>query len=125
MATALNGDVLAAKDFIPGVLWDHQLYELDVFGIPAGDPNRSRAMDFIRYATGSAPLAGVADWVPYGPARRSALALVKTNPETGTAMMPLLPTAPQNFRHAFAIDDGWWLEHGTALASRWQAFVSQ
>jgi putative spermidine/putrescine transport system substrate-binding protein len=125
MATALNGDVIASKDFTPGILWDHQLYELDVFGIPSGDPGRSRAMDFIRFATGSAPLAGVADWVPYGPARRSALALVKTNPETGAAMTPLLPTAPQNFRHAFAIDDGWWLAHGAAIASRWQAFVSQ
>src|SRR5438874_1490177 len=31
MATALNGDVQAQKDFTPGVIWDHQLYELDVF----------------------------------------------------------------------------------------------
>ena len=64
-------------------------------------------------------------WVPYGPARRSAFALVKTNPETGAAMRPLLPTAPENFHHAFAIDDGWWLAHGAAIASRWQEFVSR
>ena len=125
MVTALNGDVANLKGFTPGILWDHQLYEMDVFGIPAGDPNRGRALDYIAYATGSAPLAGVASRVPYGPARHSALALVKANPETGQAMAPLLPTAPENFRNAFAVDDGWWLAHGAAIAPRWQEFVSQ
>jgi putative spermidine/putrescine transport system substrate-binding protein len=125
MATALNGDVQAGKDFTPGVIWDHQIYELDVFGVPAGNPNKNRAMDFIAYATGSAPLAAMANWVAFGPARRSSIALVKNNPETGTPMRPLLPTAPENFQHAFAIDDGWWLAHGDAIAARWQEFVSQ
>jgi putative spermidine/putrescine transport system substrate-binding protein len=123
MATALNGDVQAQKEFTP--IWDHQLYELDVFGIPAGDPNKKAALDYIAYATSSAPLAGVASWVAYGPARHSSLVLVKNNPETGAVMRPLLPTAPQNFRHAFAIDDGWWLAHGAAIAPRWQEFVSR
>jgi len=123
MVTALNGDVQAQKEF--AAIWDHQLYELDVFGIPAGDPKKKAALDYIAYATASAPLAGVASWVAYGPARHSSLALVKNNPETGTAMLPLLPTAPQNFRHAFAIDDGWWLAHGAAIAPRWQEFVSR
>jgi putative spermidine/putrescine transport system substrate-binding protein len=126
MATALNGDVYqsARKDFAPGVIWDHQLYELDVFGIPAGDPRRKRALDFIAFATGSGPLAHVAEWVPYGPARRSSLALVGRNRETGAAMRPFLPTAPENFKHAFAVDEGWWLKHGAALASRWQILVA-
>jgi putative spermidine/putrescine transport system substrate-binding protein len=125
MATALNGDIDNLKDFTPGVVWDHQLYEMDVFAVPAGDPNKNRALDYIATVTRSAPLAGVASWVPYGPARRSSLPLVKPNPETGQAMAALLPTAPGNFRNAFAIDDGWWLAHGASLASRWQEFVSQ
>jgi putative spermidine/putrescine transport system substrate-binding protein len=98
---------------------------MDVFAIPAGNPNKERALDFIAFATGSDALAGVANWVAFGPARHSAIALVKTNPELGTQMRPLLPTAPENFRHAFAVDDGWWLAHGPALASRWREFVSQ
>lgn len=125
MATALNGDVRTDKDFAPGVIWDHQLYELDVFAIPAGNSNKSRALDYITYATGSAPLAAMANWVAFGPARHSALGLVKNNPETGIPMSPLLPTAPENFVHAFAIDDGWWLGHGEAIASRWQEFVTR
>lgn len=125
MATALNGDVAAQKDFTPGVIWDHQLYEMDVLGIPSGSPNKTRALDYIAYATGSAPLAGVANWVPYGPARRSSIALVGSNPETGIAMRTALPTAPENFVHAFAIDDGWWLANGGRLTSRWKEFVSR
>jgi putative spermidine/putrescine transport system substrate-binding protein len=123
MATALNGDVANLKDFTPGVIWDHQLYEMDAFAIPQGDPNKRQALDYIAFATGSRPLAGVAGWVPYGPARRSSLALVKNNPETGQAMAPMLPTAPGNFRNAFAVDDSWWLAHGAQIAARWQAFV--
>jgi putative spermidine/putrescine transport system substrate-binding protein len=125
MATTLNGDVQVQKDLQPGVIWDHQLYEMDVFAIPVGNPNKSRALDFIGYATGSAPLAGVANWVAFGPARHSSIALVKTNPETGTPMRPLLPTAPENFQHAFAIDDGWWLAHGASIESRWREFVTR
>jgi putative spermidine/putrescine transport system substrate-binding protein len=125
MATALNGDVQANKDFAPSVIWDHQLYEMDVFAIPAGNPNKEKALDFIAYATNSIALAGVANWVGFGPARRSAIALVKNNPELGTPMRPLLPTAPENFAHAFAVDNGWWLSHGAAIAPRWREFVSQ
>ena len=125
MATALNGDLQADKNYAPGVIWEYQLSELDVLVIPAGNPNKQRALDYIAYATGSAPLAAMANWVAFGPARHSALALVRTNPETALAMRPLLPTAPENFARAFAIDDGWWLAHGDALASRWQEFVSR
>jgi len=125
MVTALNGDIANLKDYAPDMVWDHQLYEMDAFGIPLGDPNKNRAMDYIAFATGSAPLAGMAGWVPYGPARRSSLPLVKPNPETGQSMTAALPTAPQNFKQAFAIDDGWWLAHGAAIAPRWQEFVSQ
>ena len=126
MVTALNGDVANLKDFTPGgVIWDHQLYEMDAFGIPAGDPNRQRALNYIAYATASMPLAAVASQVPYGPARRSSLPLVKANPETGQTMSAMLPTAPENFRNAFAVDDGWWLAHGAAIAPRWREFVSQ
>jgi putative spermidine/putrescine transport system substrate-binding protein len=121
-STALNSDIFDARADSPGVIWDRQLYEFDVFGVPEGDPKKAMAMDFIRYATGSAPLAHVANWVPLGPARRSALPLVGQNPELHIAMMPFLPTAPGNFATAFAVDDGWWLTHGPALEARFQTW---
>jgi putative spermidine/putrescine transport system substrate-binding protein len=125
-ATILNGDIYdaAAHKNPLGVIWDRQLYELDVFGIPKGDPKHDMAMDFIRFATAPESLARVADWVPYGPARRSAVALVTRNPELGTPMRPFLPTAPENFRNAFAVDDAWWQLHGAEAQLRWQGWQS-
>lgn len=126
-ATALNGDTYDAlihKKPI-GVIWDRQLYELDVFGVPKGDPKRDMATDFVRYATGSKPLARVADWVPYGPARRSSLRLVGRNPETGLAMMPYLPTTPAHFATAFAIDDRCWPATIDWIAPRWEHWAAR
>jgi putative spermidine/putrescine transport system substrate-binding protein len=126
LATVLNGDAFDAQDQKENihVIWDHQLYELDVFGVPRGDHRRSRGLDFIRYATRSLPLAHTAEWVPYGPARRSSLALVGTNPESGISMEHHLPTAPQNFATAFAIDDSWWLTHGAVIDPQWEAWLN-
>ena len=119
MAVALNQDIYDAR--LSHMIWDHQLYELDVFGVPAGDPKKDMAMDFVRFATGSSPLAGVASWVPYGPARHSALALVGDNPELHTPMRPWLSTA--HFDTAFAVDDSWWQTHGPAVAARWETWA--
>jgi len=120
-ATALSGDVFDARAASPGVIWDRQLYEFDVFAVPKGDPNKDMAMEFIRWATGPKPLAGVADWVALGPARRSSWPLVATNPELGIAMAQFLPTS--HFSSAFAVDDGWWLTHGPALDARFRAWM--
>ncbi|MBV9330211.1 MAG: hypothetical protein JOZ55_01525 [Alphaproteobacteria bacterium] len=62
-------------------------------------------------------------WVPYGPARRSSQVRVGNNPELGIAMQLWLPTAPANFRTAFAVDDAWWQHHGAEIAPLWQEFV--
>ena len=122
--TALNGAVFESlsHDGNQNVIWDHQLYEFDAFGIPAGNARKDLAMDFIRFATGAKPLAGVAQWQPFGPARRSGLALVGENPATHKAMRDFLPTA--HFDTAFAVDETWWRDHGAnaqAAWAQWQA----
>lgn len=123
-AMMLNGDIFdaAIHHHDIGVIWDRQLYELDVFGIPKGNPSRAMAMDFVRFATSARSLASVANWVPYGPARRSAVRLVGKNPELDIPMRQFLPTDPEHFATAFAIDDAWWQAHGAEIATRWQAW---
>lgn len=125
MATALNGNVFDARIHSQSVetIWDNELYELDVFGIPKGDPKADRALDFVRFATNADSLARVAGWVPYGPSRRSAQSLVGRNPDLGVEMAPYLPTTTQHFATAFAIDDEWWLAHGSDIAPIWQAWT--
>lgn len=124
-ATALNGDVhdAALHGFKPGVIWDRQMYEMDVFGIPKGTPKKEMALDFLRDATTSQRLAGVASWVPYGPARRSAQKLVGDNPDLKIPMRDVLPTA--HFDTAFLVDDGWWLAHQAEMAARWQEWLDR
>ncbi len=106
-----------------GAIWDRQLYELDVFGIPRGDPKKPMAMEFLHFATSTGALARVAEWVPYGPARKSSVALVNRNPESGAPMRPFLPTAPEHFARAFRVDDAWWAKHGKDIAPVWRVWV--
>jgi putative spermidine/putrescine transport system substrate-binding protein len=106
-----------------GIIWDHQLYEMEVLGIPKDDPRRALGMDYIRFATQSPQLARLSSWAAFGPARRSALHLVQDNPELKIAMTPYLPTA--HFDSAFAVDDGWWRLHGADVEPQWQAWLAK
>jgi putative spermidine/putrescine transport system substrate-binding protein len=116
MTTGLNSRVFSiASEPRFGTIWEGQLYQLDVFGIPMGSPNKERGLDFIRFATGARPLAGQAELLPYGPARRSSIRLVGRNPE----MRRHLPTAPENFAKALAIDPDWWAANGARIEARW------
>ena len=126
-STILNGDVFDAVTHQSqlGVIWDRQLYEFEVFGIPKGNPKRARAMDFIRFATQAENLAAVAGWVPYGPARASALPYVGDNPELKIAMKPFLPTTREHFATAFAVDDEWWRLHSADADAPWQAWLAK
>jgi putative spermidine/putrescine transport system substrate-binding protein len=120
MTTTLNArvfDISTQPRFT--TIWDGQLYQLDVFGIPKGAPNKKRALDFIRFATGPTPLAEEARLLPYGPARHSSLRLVGRNPETNEEMRAHLPTAPENFANALEIDPNWWATHSEDLEVRW------
>lgn len=125
MTTALNARVfdLNAEPAIR-TIWDGQLYQLDVFGIPKGDSKKDLALDFIRFATAPAPLADEARYLPFGPARLSAIALVGPNPENQADMRSYLPTAPANFTRALEVDPDWWARHGSELEARWTAWLS-
>jgi putative spermidine/putrescine transport system substrate-binding protein len=127
MATALNGNVFDVQTHGQSVdvIWDNELYELDVFGVPKGDPRADRALDFIQHATSTDSLARVASWVPFGPSRRSAQRLVGRNPDLGIAMAPYMPTTPEHFATAFAIDDAWWDAHGADIAPVWRAWLNK
>ncbi len=120
MSTGLNKSLMSLESQPKVVtLWDGQLYQLDVFAIPKGNPDKTRAMDFIRFATGSEPLGQEANLLPYGPARISAIKYVTRNPETGTEMRKYLPTAPEHFQRALAVDPDWWEKNGAPVIARW------
>ena len=104
------------------VLWDGQIYDLDLWAIPKGATNKDDAKRFIAFATEPAQMAVQAELIAYGPMRKSAIALVGKHPSVGIEMKGYLPTAPDNFRKALRFDEVWWNEHGADLAKRFQTW---
>jgi putative spermidine/putrescine transport system substrate-binding protein len=103
-----------------GVIWDGQVYDLDLWAIPKGTKNKDAAMRFITFATDPARLATQAQLIAYGPMRKSALDLVGKHPVIDVEMKEFLPTAPDNFKKALKFDDAWWSAHGADLQKRFE-----
>jgi putative spermidine/putrescine transport system substrate-binding protein len=103
-----------------GVIWDGQIYDLDVWAIPKNARNKEGAMRFIAFATDPARLAAQAQLIAYGPMRRSALALVGKHPVIDVEMAGFLPTAPENFQKALKFDEAWWQKHSAELTRRFE-----
>jgi putative spermidine/putrescine transport system substrate-binding protein len=108
-----------------GVIWDGQIYDLDLWAIPKGAKNKAAAMRFIAFATEPERLAAQARLIAYGPMRKSALELVGQHPVINVDMKDFLPTAPDNFKTALRFDDAWWTQHGEALKKRFEAWRAE
>jgi putative spermidine/putrescine transport system substrate-binding protein len=108
-----------------GVLWDGQIYDLDLWAIPKGGANKEDAKRFIVFATEPAQMAAQAELIAYGPMRKSAIALVGKHPTIDIEMKGFLPTTPDNFKKALKFDEVWWKEHGEALETRFKTWREQ
>ena len=100
-----------------GILWDGQVMDVEVWVVPHGAPHRGWALEFIRFATTPARQAEQARHIAYGPARRSALAML--DPATAGR----LPTAPENTATALQTDAEWWAKHRERIGARFEAWV--
>jgi putative spermidine/putrescine transport system substrate-binding protein len=122
VATALTGDVQAAMSEGNLILQKPQFYEADVLAIPRGTPKKEMALDYLRYATGSAPLAGMVRFAPFMPPRRSSLPLVEKLPPSPTRDFVLSQKGMLD--KSFAVDSAWWHKHGAALEARFRAWMN-
>lgn len=100
------------------MLWDHQIYAFDYWAIPRGAPHIEAAKEFIRFATAPGQLADQARWLPYGPARRSAVQIVGKHAEIDLNMKPFLPTHEPNMKSALGFDGQWWAANEAAIKLR-------
>jgi putative spermidine/putrescine transport system substrate-binding protein len=126
MGLAFNGRAFmaAVKSRQPiATLWDHQIYHLSAWAIPKGARFAAPAREFIGFATSPGPLADQTRWMPYGPARLSAIKLVGKHAELNFDMKPYLPTSQANLQGALAFDAAWWAERGPALTQRFTAWL--
>lgn len=120
MASAFNGRIHSATEEEGQpfkIIWDHQLGYMNGWAIPKGSPNLEQALDFIKFSSGTKPLADQAKYVAYGPTRKSSSAQISPK------ILASLPTAPNNFQTAFLIDDEWWSDYADELNEEFNTWL--
>ncbi len=121
MTTAWNGRIHNAnqegKDF--RIVWDHEILDSNYWVIPKGAKNQAGALAFIQYAIEPKTLAGVSQYIPYGPVRKSAARFVLRE------VAPNLPTSPRNMHGALTLDNGFWADHGDEIRRRFTTWIAQ
>lgn len=129
MTTAYNGRIFNAvasekKPF--EIVWDGQVWDLDLWVIPKGAPNKDAAMDFLKYSTGTEALAKQASWISYGPVRKSSAALVGAfHDQPDLDMAPHMPTAPNNMTNALQNNFEFWADNQDQLNEQFNAWLAK
>jgi putative spermidine/putrescine transport system substrate-binding protein len=127
MSTAYNGRIFNAavaegKPF--QIVWDGQIYENEMYAIPKGAPNKEEALQFIAYATSTEGLRQQAQWISYGPARKSSLTEPLIFNDGKTEMAPHLPTNPANLTNALESGSEFWVDRDAELNERFNAWLA-
>ncbi len=127
MTTAYNGRIfnaVAGEDKPFEIVWDGQIWDLDLWVIPKNAPNKDLAMDFLKFSTGTKPLADQASYISYGPARKSSGPLVGKYHKKPIDMGPHMPTAPNNLKNAVQNDFNFWADNQDQLNERFNAWLA-
>lgn len=122
MTTAYNGRIaIAQKEGKTNlkIVWTNNIYDFDLWGIPVGTANKDEAYKFIAFASKPENQAVFAGEINYGPTNLKGTVLINK------AIIPELPTAPQNMKGAFASNTQFWVEHGEDLERRFNAWAAK
>lgn len=128
MTTAYNGrifDAMVAEKKPFKIVWDAQYMDYDLFAIPKGAPNPEAAMEYLKFATATEQLAKQAEWIAYGPARKSSSALVGKYNDGVTDMAPHMPTNPDNMKNVVWDDPEFWADHDAELTEQFNAWLAK
>ena len=120
MTSAWNGRIFSANqnpEENHTIIWDGQVWDLEVWVIPKETENLEAALDFIGFASDPKRMAAQANLIAYGPARRSAMALVRED------VRKELPTAKENKRNALQFNFEWWSVNQGAMDKRFSAWL--
>lgn len=120
MTTAYNGRVQTAIDARgaeAAIIWDNQILDYELWAVVKGTPLKQASLDFIRFASTAERQAELARHIAYGPARKSAMALLDDD------VKAKLPTAEAHMRSALRTDHEWWAAHQSEMDRRFQRFV--
>jgi putative spermidine/putrescine transport system substrate-binding protein len=96
------------------IVWDGQLYDLDVYAVLKGTPKKEEAFKYIAFATGTKPVAGFQD-VAYGPTRKSSQKLVDPK------VLPHLPSS--HLDQGIKADSVFWADYGESLGEKFNEWL--
>ena len=105
------------------IVWDAQIFEMAIYVIPKGAPNKDEALQFIAYATSTEGMQAFATQISTGPARKSANATPIMYKDGKTLMGPNVPTAPENMANALGSSFEFWVDHDAELNDRFNAWL--
>ena len=128
MASGYNGRFFSAAqdDGVPiTIVWDGQIISYETWAILKSSKKQKAAQQFIRFATAPERLAALAELIPYGPTRKSALSRVGLHRETGVPMRDHLPNAPQHADRALYGDSLWYARTKDLRRRRFEAWLRQ
>jgi len=126
MASGYNGRFfsVAADDDVPvAVVWNGRIIGYDVWAIPKSADEPEAAEQFLRFATAPDRMAELAERIPYGPARHSALQRIGLHPDIKIPMRAHLPNAPQHADRALIRDSNWYAHTRDLRMRRFQAWL--
>ncbi len=121
MTSAYNGrlfDPIAkqGKPFV--IVWDGQVWDIDLWAVVKGTKNLETAFDFIAFSTDTQRLADQAKYISYGPVRRSSMRLIDPT------MRWMLPTTFENQLNAVQNDFEWWSGNQTRMDQRFKEWLA-
>ena len=122
MTTAYNGRLFNAivKEGKPfEIVWDGQVWDLDLWVIPKGSPNLATALEFVAYSTDTKRNWDQSNYISYGPVRKSSQAMLTAQ------MMPHMPTSPANFTNALQNDWQFWADNTDELNERFATWLAK
>ncbi|MFD2174244.1 ABC transporter substrate-binding protein [Rhodobacter lacus] len=127
MSTAYNGRIFNAaieegKPLV--VLWDGQVYEHEMYVVPKGAPHLEDAMKYIQFTTSTESLRRQAQYISYGPTRKSSNAGEILYKDGKTVMGPHLPTYPANMVNALETNLDFWVDNDSELNERFNAWLA-
>lgn len=111
-----DADMKDGKNF--AIVWNGQVQVPDLFVIVKGSKHVAAAQDFIRFATGTKPLADQTKFIPYGPSRKSSMAFVSAD------VKPWLPNADHAGR-SMSTNAEWWADHAVDVNQRFAHWLAQ
>ena len=122
MTTAYNGRLFNAivnekKPFV--IVWDGQVWDLDLWVIPKGTRNLKTALQFVAYSTDTQRNWDQSNFISYGPVRKSSQALLSKE------MEPHMPTSAANFKNALQNDWQFWADNQDELNEQFSTWLAR